>query len=303
MIQADHLCKNFEAFPALSNVSCSVPRGSVYGMVGSNGAGKSTFLRLIAGVYKPDSGSITLDGTPIFENPNLKSKIVFVPDEPYFLPGATIERMTALYQAVYPNFDKHYLSELLFALKLSQTQPISTFSKGMKRQAVTALALSCRADYLLFDETFDGMDPIMRSYAKNLICEDILARKATAIITSHSLRELEDTCDQLALLHRGGLILESDVQNLKTSQFKIQIAFAEPYDETRFSEFNPLHYVQYGSVASFLVHGEQTEILHRLQALSPILLEILPLSLEEIFTYEMEALGYAFSTEEGGFSL
>lgn len=300
MIQARNLTKRFENFTALENISCSIPKGCIYGMVGSNGAGKSTFLRLIAGVYRSDAGMVFLDGKNVWENPAIKEKIAYIPDELYFLPGANILRMAKLWASIYPQFDAARLNELCRTLELDMKKPISTFSKGMKRQAATILALSAKPEYILFDETFDGLDPVMRAYVKNLICDDVLAREATAIITSHSLRELEDTCDQLALLHRGGLVLESDVQNLKTAQFKIQIAFREEYDKSRFQDIDLLHYAQHGSVATFIVRGEREAIVERLTALSPILLDVLPLSLEEVFTYEMETLGYSFGLEQGG---
>lgn len=300
MIKAKNLTKKFGDFTALENISCSIENGCIYGMVGSNGAGKSTFLRLMAGVYRPDGGTVLLDSENVWDNPETKAKIAYVPDELYFLPGATIARMAKLYESIYPLFDHTRLNELATALSLDTNKPLTTFSKGMKRQAATILALAARAEYILFDETFDGLDPVIRTYVKNLICDDVLTRKATAVITSHSLRELEDTCDQLALLHKGGLVLESDIQNLKTSQFKIQIAFKEAYDKSKFEGIDLLHYVQYGSVASFIVRGERAEILAKLKSLSPILLDALPLSLEEVFTYEMEALGYQFLSEEGG---
>ncbi len=303
MICVENLTKRFGDFTALENVSCNIANGCIYGMVGSNGAGKSTFLRMIAGVIRPDSGTVTMDGAPVWENPETKSKIAFVPDELYFLPGATLSRMQTLYESAFPSFDKEVFWRLVSELKLPKKKAISAFSKGMKRQAATALALACRPEYILFDETFDGLDPVMRAYVKNLICEDVLTRKATAVITSHSLRELEDTCDQLALLHRGGLVFERDIQNLKTEKFKIQIALAAPFDKETFAFLSPLHYVQYGSVANFIVQGERNEICARLTPLQPLLLDVLPLSLEEVFTYEMESLGYAFNAEEGGILL
>lgn len=294
MIQVKNITKKFEDFTALNAVTCTIPEGSIYGMVGSNGAGKSTLLRLIAGVYRPDDGNILIDGIPVWENEQVKGKIAFVPDELFFLPGATMERMAKLYAACYPDFDKARFKELANAFKLDTKKPISTFSKGMKRQAGTALALSARPKYIFFDETFDGLDPIMRGLVKKLICNDVVERNATAIITSHSLRELEDTCDQLALLHKGGLILESDVQNLKTSLFKVQIAFHEPFTKEKFPELDILHFVKHGSVANLIVRGDREQTIAVLQSKLPVLLDVLPLTLEEVFTYEMEALGYIF---------
>lgn len=299
MIEVRGLTKRFGDFTALCNVTCTIPEGCIYGMVGSNGAGKSTLLRLISGVYRPDAGEIFIDGQPIYENTAMKARIAFVPDELYFLGGADMRRMARLYAAAYPTFDKARFAALTASFRLDPTKPLSTFSKGMRRQASIILSLSSRPKYIFFDETFDGLDPIMRTLVKKLIVEDVLDRHATAIITSHSLRELEDTCDQLALLHKGGLVLESDVQNLKTSLFKIQIAFNHDYDRDFFAGLDILHYTRHGSVASFIVRGDREQTVAALQAKLPVLLDILPLSLEEVFTYEMEALGYIFNEEEG----
>lgn len=299
MIEVRGLTKRFGDFTALCNVTCTIPEGCIYGMVGSNGAGKSTLLRLISGVYRPDAGEIFIDGQPIYENTAMKARIAFVPDELYFLGGADMRRMARLYAAAYPAFDKARFEALTASFRLDPTKPLSAFSKGMRRQASIILSLSSRPKYIFFDETFDGLDPIMRTLVKKLIVEDVLDRHATAIITSHSLRELEDTCDQLALLHKGGLVLESDVQNLKTSLFKIQIAFNHDYDRDLFAGLDILHYTRHGSVASFIVRGDREQTVAALQAKLPVLLDILPLSLEEVFTYEMEALGYIFDGEEG----
>lgn len=294
MISAQNLTKRFDNFVALEDVSCSIPSGCIYGMVGSNGAGKSTFLRILAGIYRADSGRICMDGEAVYENPHVKSRMVFVPDELYFLPGADLRRMRQLYAALYPHFDHERYEMLLEQFRLPANKSVSSFSKGMKRQAATLLALSARPDYILFDETFDGLDPVMRNFVRGLICGDVAERGATAIITSHSLRELEDTCDQLVLLHRGGVVLESDIQNLKTSVFKVQIAFSEPFDRSRFSNMEMLSYQQNGAVASFILRGEQEEILYRLRTMSPLLLEVLPLTLEETFICEMQQLGYDY---------
>lgn len=294
MIRVENLTKSFGDFTALNAISCTIPHGCIYGMVGSNGAGKSTFLRLITGVYKADQGEIQIDDQPVYENPAVKSTIAYVPDELYFLPSANMERMAQLYSAAYPHFDKKRFGQLTEAFRLDSRKSLNTFSKGMRRQAATILSLSCRTQYIFFDETFDGLDPVMRNLVKSLICQDVVERNATAIITSHSLRELEDTCDQLALLHKGGLVFESDIQNLKTSLFKVQIAFTEEYDRERFADVDILHFSKRGSVTNMIVRGDREETAARLRALEPVILDILPLSLEEVFTYEMEALGYAF---------
>lgn len=297
MITANQIIKLFDGYPALKKLSCSIPEGCIYGLVGSNGAGKSTLLRLISGIYKPESGSLEIDGENVFDNTALKNRIVFVPDELYFLSGASLNRMAKLYSSVYERFSFERYNELVRAFNLDPKANIGTFSKGMKRQAATLLALSCKADYLLFDETFDGLDPVVRNLVKNLLYEDVLERKATVVVSSHSLRELEDTCDQLALMHKGGIVFESDIDNLKTSLFKIQLAFTDEYDRSRFEGIDIMSFTKHGSVASLIVRGDRAETEAKIRAMQPILFEILPLSLEEVFVYELGNRGYELPTE------
>jgi len=294
MIKVKNLVKKFEDFTALSGITCTIPEGSIYGMVGSNGAGKSTFLRLITGVYSPDEGEIEIDGMSVWENTKAKSLFMYVPDELYFLRGATIERMGKLYASVYKTYNLSRLYELAGILNLPTNRPISNFSKGMKRQASIILSLAAKPKYIFFDETFDGLDPVVRNVIKKLLYTEIVERKATAIITSHSLRELEDTCDQLALLHKGGVILESDIGDLKTSLFKVQIAFKDEYGISRFEGMPLLHFSKKGSVTNLIARGDREELVARMKEMNPLLLDVLPLTLEEVFTYEMEALGYVF---------
>lgn len=294
MIKAEEVTKKFEAFHAISNLSCEIPKGCVYGLIGANGAGKSTFLRLLTGVYKADKGRVTLDGAEIYENPAAKKRMAYVPDELYFLSAASMNRMADLYQSIYSSFDRQRFTELVNLFKLNPKVSVNTFSKGMRRQASTILALCCKPEYIFFDETFDGLDPVMRNLVKNLISEHVAERETTVIITSHSLRELEDTCDQLALLYKGGIVFESDVQDLKTSLFKVQIAFSDSFDKEKFTGLEMLGYSQKGSVASFIVRGDRQQTREFLEAKSPVLLDILPLSLEEVFIHEMQAIGYAF---------
>ena len=295
MIKTQDLTKRFDGFTALDHITCSIPDGCIYGMVGSNGAGKSTFLRLATGVYRGEEGSVTIDGEPVYENPAAKAKLAYVPDDLYFLNGGSLARMQKMYSSLFPHFNVERFHQLTEAFRLEENRSINTFSKGMKRQAAIVLALARQPQYLFFDETFDGLDPVMRSLVKGLICEDVLQRNATVIITSHSLRELEDLCDQLALLHLGGLVLQSDVQNLKTSLFKVQVAFAGgQVPEGAFDRFDVQRFTQEGSVCHLIIHGNCEEALAHLSGLSPILLDVLPLSLEEVFTFEMSQRGYSF---------
>lgn len=294
MICAKNLTLKFDNFTALKNLNCEIPESCIYGLVGSNGAGKSTFLRLIGGIYRPNEGEITIDGKPVYENPEIKSQIMYVPDELYFLPQSNMIRMAELYSSIYESFNYERFDNLTKTFGLDPKANINTFSKGMKRQAATILALSCMPKFLFFDETFDGLDPVMRNLVKQVIYNDVLERKTTTIITSHSLRELEDTCDQLALLHKGGIVFESDIQNLKTALFKIQVAFNGEFSKERFGNIEMMDYNQLGSVATFIARGDKEAVVAKIRALEPVLLDVLPLNLEEVFIYEMESLGYAF---------
>jgi ABC-2 type transport system ATP-binding protein len=295
MIEATSITKRFGDCTALKNITCTIPNGCIYGMVGTNGAGKSTFLRLITGVFHPDEGRIQLDGAPIYENPAAKKRICYLPDELYFLPGASMNTMADFYKSIYTEFDMEQFRALTADFQLNPKSPVNAFSKGMKRQAATILALATKPDYLFFDETFDGLDPIMRNVVKGLICQDVVDRGATAVITSHSLRELEDTCDQLALLHKGGIVLQSDIQDLKTNLFKVQIAFNAPCSKESFSGIEIMNFKQAGSVCTLIVQGNRDDVMYKLRGMNPLLLDVLPLTLEEVFTYEIEALGYDYS--------
>ncbi len=294
MIKAEGVSKQFDDFLALDSVTCNIEDGCVYGMVGSNGAGKSTFLRVLSGVYKADKGVAYIDNEVAYENPKAKGKIVFVADELFFLPGATMNSMAKFYKSIYDRFDMERFKHLTEVFELNPKKNIANFSKGMKRQVAIILALSTRAKYMFFDETFDGLDPVMRNLVKKLICNDVAELNSTVIVTSHSLRELEDICDHLALLHKGGMVLDSDVLDLKTSQFKVQVAFKEAFDESRFEGLKITRYRQEGSVANMIISGDREEVVAKFKAMNPLVLDILPLTLEEVFTYEMEALGYNF---------
>lgn len=300
MIIASNLSKRFSDVVALDGLDCHIQDGCVYGLVGANGAGKSTFLRLAGGVYKPDNGSIQMNGKDIFENQELKKRFAFVADEFWMLPQSTMRRMASLYASAYDRFDFKRFDALSKEFGLDPNRAITTFSKGMRRQAATILALSSGADYYFFDETFDGLDPVMRNLVKQKLYAEVFDRGATVIITSHSLRELEDTCDQLALLYKGGIVLESDVGDLKTSLFKLQVAFAEAYDQSAFEGLDVLSQSKQGSVTTLIIRGDKEKSRALLAAKAPLLLEALPVTLEEVFIYEMEALGYAFDPAQGG---
>lgn len=298
MIEVKNITKRFGKFEAVSNVTCNIEDGCIYGMVGSNGAGKSTFLRILAGIYRADEGEIRIDDKVVFDNPEAKKEIMFVADELFFLPNSNLDKMAAFYRKIYKSFDDTRYEELLGHFKLDRKKGLSTFSKGMRRQAAVILALSVKCKYMFFDETFDGLDPIMRNFVKQLLCECVEKDNTTVIITSHSLRELEDVCDHLTLLHKGGLVVDSDVFDLKTMHMKVQIAFNEPFDKSRFDGIDIKRYRQMGSVANMIISGEHDECVDKLKAMKPTIMDVLPLTLEEVFTFEMEALGYKYELEE-----
>lgn len=291
MISVNGVTKRFGKFVAIKDISCTIRDGRIYGLVGVNGAGKSTLLRTMTGIYKCDAGSVTIDGSPVYDNPYAKRKIAFVPDELYLPSSTTLSAMADRYTALYPRFNHRKLAKLTTDFELQLNKPFNQFSKGMKRQAATALALACEPKYIFFDETFDGLDPFKRNYVKKIIAEDVRERGATAVITSHSLRELEDSCDQLALLNRGGLVFESDTNQLKTSRFKVQIAFSDDYGRERFSGIDVISFKKTGAVTSLIIGEEREAALAKLRAMSPTLLEELPMTLEEVFTFELQTRG------------
>lgn len=297
MMQITDLTKTFGGKPALDRLSCSLPTGSIYGIVGSNGAGKSTMMRLMAGVYKPDSGQVTLEREPVYGNPKAKAAIAFLPDAPYFLPGADVTRMAGLYRRLFPDFDREGFWRLAEELEFDRRDQIDALSTGRRRQLAAILTLSRRAGVFLFDESFDGLDPVARRLMKRLICQKA-AEGATVAVCSHSLRELEDLCDRLALLHKGALVLEGDLDALRGDFFKVRVAFRDPYDGSRFEGIALLDYRQQGSVCTLTARGDREETVARIREMEPLLLEAAPLTLEEVFTLKMAEMGYEL--REGG---
>ena len=294
MIKIEGLSKSFGTKKVLDNLNCNIKTGSIYGLIGANGAGKSTLLRIIMGIFKKDEGKISIDGKELVDEEELKQKLVYVPDDLYFFKNYTIKDMAVFYSKLYLNFDMEYAMKLAEKLKLPQKEKIQTFSKGMKRQVALILALATNAQYMFFDETFDGVDPVIRNFLKKVIAEKMEERETTIIMTSHNLRELEDICDNLGLLYKGGILFESEIDSLKTNMFKIQISLGKDFDEKAFQNFHVVHFKKTGSVATVILKGDREGYEKSLQELNPIILDFLPLTLEEIFIYEMGALGYEF---------
>ncbi|HIY08541.1 MAG TPA: ABC transporter ATP-binding protein [Firmicutes bacterium] len=296
MIKAQNLTKSFEDIVALDNLDITIDRGSLYGLVGSNGSGKSTLLRLIAGVYRPDGGTVTVDGSPVFEDTAVKDRIFFLSDDLYFLHKATVDEMAAFYRGIYDRFDMEKYRKIKSVFPIDTTKRIANFSKGMKRQAAILLALSSCPDYLLLDEAFDGLDPVIRLLVKRLVMDEIADRQMTVIATSHNLRELEDMCDQVGLLHKGRVLFQRDLDELKLGFCKVQAVFDGPAPDWKTIGLSILQARQQGSIHSLLVRGNAQEILAVLQTQpGSVFCEAIPMTLEEVFIGEMEAVGYDYS--------
>ena len=294
MIEIKGVSKRYDKEDVLQNLNCTIKENCIYGLVGANGSGKSTLLRLINGILIPDKGSIKIGKEKTFDNEKIKQNMVFIPDDLYFYPSYTLLDMAKFYQAMYKKFDMDYLKKLANHLHLATNQKLSSFSKGMKRQCALILALSTRSKYMFFDETFDGIDPVIRNFFKKAIAKQMEEDKTTIIMTSHNLRELEDICDNLGLLYNGGILFESDIDSIKTNMFKVQISLKEDFDKEDFKDLEVLSFKKVGSIATLIIKDEKQESRDILEKMNPIILDYLPLTLEEVFIYEMEALGYAF---------
>ncbi len=292
MITAQNLTKRFDGYLALDDVSFEIEDGSVFGLVGSNGSGKSTFLRLISGVLIPDGGKIGIDGIASFDNPAVKSQILFLSDTPYFLPQSTLKEMAKFYADMYPKFDFSVYKKMLEYFPLNENKKISSFSKGMQRQASLILAISARPRYLLMDEAFDGLDVVMRRTLSNIISSAIEDSNMTVIIASHNLRELEEIADRIALIHNGKLIRNGKIDELCANIHKIQAVFNQVPELSVFSALNVIKTDRTGSVLQMVVRGEKEEIMNFINSLSPVFCECIEPSLEEAFIYELEVSGY-----------
>lgn len=293
MIEIRECSKSFGSVKAVQNVSMDIGEREVFGLVGSNGAGKSTLLRMTAGVMKPDHGEIHIDGIPVFDNKEAKSNLFYLSDDSYFPANNTPSDMADYISLFYPGFEKQRFSKLLRQFQLKEDQKISTFSKGMKKQLQILLGISAGTKYLLCDETFDGLDPVMRQGIKSLFAAEILNREFTPVLASHSLRELEDICDHVGLLYQGGMLLSKNLEDMKFHIYKIQCVLPDNKQEKALEkELDILKLDHQGSLVVFTARGTRTEIMEKVQEKNPLFCEVLPLSLEEIFISETEVAGY-----------
>lgn len=292
MIEFKGVTKKFDDFVALDNIDLVIPEGTAFGLLGSNGAGKSTILRILSGIYKQEAGTAEIDGKPIYDCVPSKERVFFINDETVQYGHYTLDGLKNFYKGFYPNFSEEVYLKLLETIKLPRNKRIDAFSKGMKRQAIVIIALACQTDYLLMDEAFDGLDPTMRIIVKRMLVDAMLDRKLTAVISSHNLKEINEICDTVALLHQGKVIFNRDLDSVRGNIHKIQAAFAVDYEREAFDDLKPLHYERQGSIIYLIIKGEEEEIRNKLQDKKPLVMDIIPLTLEEIFIYEMEGLGY-----------
>lgn len=292
MIKAENVSKRFGRFEAVKDVQIHVKKGSIYGLLGSNGAGKTTLLKIISGIVQADQGQPKIEGEAVFEKPNVKKRVLFIPDQPAFFHQTSLMQMASFYEAVYDRWNEARFQQLVEHFMLDPNAKLSRMSKGMQRQAAFILTLSAMPDALILDEPFDGLDPVVRQQVKNLLIQDVSSRAMTVLVSSHNLREMEDFCDAVGVMHKGRLLYERELEELKTDVSKLQIAFKKMPDESFLNGMNVMHYEKRGRVLTCIVRGAEADIDRHVRSYEPAIYDMLPLTLEEIFTYEMGSVGY-----------
>ena len=293
MIEVKNVVKTFDGFRALDDLTMTVPHGAVYGLVGPNGAGKSTIIRHLAGIYRQDSGDVLVDGQPVYENTAVKSRMAVIGDDWYYFPQSGIREMAKFLAGIYPDFSWERYEKLKQVFPLDEKMMLRRMSKGMQKQAAFWLMVCCMPEYLILDEPVDGLDPVMRRQVWSLLLGDVADRGTTVLVSSHNLRELEDVCDHVVILNKGKVLLERSLSDLQDNTVKIQAAYAAAEEPALPPELEVLHRSAVGRVYTYIIRGKREDILHRMQALSPLLLEAIPLTLEEIFIYELGGADYA----------
>ncbi len=286
MLEMKNVTKRFGTVAALDDLTMTVPQGGVYGLVGPNGAGKSTAIRHLTGIYRPDAGSVCLDGQPIWENPRMKQIIGYIPDDVFYFPSATMEDMRRFYRGMYPSFDDALFDRLYDAFRLPRKGQIRRFSKGMQKQAAFHLTLAIHPEVMILDEPVDGLDPVMRRQVMSLVLSDVAEHGTTVLISSHNLRELEDVCDHVGIMDHGKMLLERSLADMQGSTVKVQLVGQAP------AELQILHETTSGRLKTLIVRGDVQTVTGQLQAAKPDYFDVLPLSLEEIFIYELGGADY-----------
>ena len=293
MIEVKNVVKTFDGFAALDGANITVPDGGVYGLVGPNGAGKSTIIRHLTGIYRPDSGEILVEGQPVYENPEKKALIAAIPDDWFYFQSATIRDMMQFYRGFYPAFDMARYERFKEVFSLPEKTPIRRMSKGMQKQAAFWLTMSCRPKYLILDEPVDGLDPVMRRQVWSLMMSDVSEHGTTVLVSSHNLRELEDVCDHVGIMNKGRVLLERSLTDLQENIVKMQAVWKPGEVPVLPRELEVLHTSNVGRVYTYIVRGTAAAVTEKMGQYGPLMLEALPLSLEEIFIYELGGEQYA----------
>ena len=293
MLEAKNVVKSFDGFRALDGLTMTVPHGAVYGLVGPNGAGKSTIIRHLAGIYRQDSGEVLLDGQPVYEDPAVKRRMTVIGDDWYYFPQANIREMAHFFAGLYPAFSWERYEKLKQVFPLDEKLMLRRMSKGMQKQAAFWLTVCCMPEYLILDEPVDGLDPVMRRQVWSLLLGDVAERGTTVLVSSHNLRELEDVCDHVGILNHGKVLLERSLSDLQDNTVKLQVAYQGVTEPPLPAELNILHRSHVGRVYTYIIRGSSREIMRRMQITEPVLLESIPLTLEEIFIYELGGVDYA----------
>ena len=285
MIEVRNVSKSFDGFKALNQLSINVPTGAIYGLVGPNGAGKSTIIRHITGIYRQDEGEVLVNGEPVYENPNVKKEIAYIPDDVFFFAQSTIKDMMKFYKGVCPSFSVERYEKLRKAFELNENSKMRSLSKGMQKQAAFWLMVSMCPKVLVLDEPEDGLDPVMRRQVWGILMSDVAENGTTVLVSSHNLRELEDVCDHVGIMNKGKLLLERNLSDLQDNIAKVQLAL--PDGKTLPKELKILHHSSTGRLQTIIVRGKAEEITNQLAACEPLFMDVVPLSLEEIFIYEL----------------
>lgn len=294
MIKVKNVTKKFDDFLALKGLDINVEKGSVYGLVGPNGAGKTTILKILSGVYRQNDGTVEIDNEPVFENMKIKERMTFISDDLFFYSTYTIKDTAKYYAGIYENWSWERFNALKEIFKIDINRKVRRLSKGMQKQVAFWMSVSAQPDIMLLDEPVDGLDPVMRRNVWRLMLSDVADRGTTVIVSSHNLRELEDVCDHVGIMHEGKIVLEKALDDLKGNTHKLQLAFDGEVSADLIAQIKPIHRETFGSVNIFIVKGETEEVLEKVKAYSPLVCDILPLTLEEVFIYELGGSGYEF---------
>ena len=284
MIEVKNLVKSFDGFRALDGLNISVPKGAVYGLVGPNGAGKSTAIRHLAGIYRQDSGEVLTDGEPVYENTRIKEITAYIPDDIFYYTQATVSDMMRFYKSIYPRFSADRYERLGEALNIDASRPMRKLSKGMQKQVAFRLALSLCPEYVILDEPFDGLDPVMRRQVWNILLADVEQNETTILVSSHNLRELEDVCDHVGIMNKGKMLLEHSLSELQDNMAKIQLL---PGEKELPKDLDIINETSAGRIKQLIIRGKPDRIAEKIAAADPVYMDTLPLSLEEIFIYEL----------------